>query len=187
MIMSRLLDSGYYDEHDLKDEGFKALGQNVRIAKNSTVIGIENISIGNHVRIDGYCSVIAAFNGYVTIGPFIHIGACCALLGGAGIVIDDFCGLSQGVKIYSRDDDYSVRYLTGPTVPSEFRGGAAGEVILKRHVIVGSGSLIMPKVIIGEGSAVGALSMVNKNLDSWGIYAGCPARRIRNRFDGTNE
>ena len=34
---------GYYNEDDLKDAGFKAIGRNVQIAKNNTIIGIENI------------------------------------------------------------------------------------------------------------------------------------------------
>lgn len=176
-----LLDPGYYSEHDLRDAGFKHLGKNVQIAKNCTIIGLENIEIGNNVRIDGYCSIIVSGNGWLRIGSYIHIGSYCLLSAGEGITLCDFSGLSQGTKIYSRSDDYSGEHLTNPTVPSKFTGIIKGEVTLGRHVIVGSGSVILPRVTIGEGSSVGALSLVTKNLDAWGVYAGNPARKIKER------
>jgi galactoside O-acetyltransferase len=54
-------------------------------------------------------------------------------------------------------------------------------VTLERHVIVGANAVILPGVTIGEGSAVGALSLVNTSLPPWGIYAGTPARKINDR------
>ncbi len=174
--------SGYFNENDLKDAGFKALGQNVQIAKNCTIIGLENIEIGDNVRIDGYCSIIASGQGWLRLGSFIHIGGYCLLSAGDGIRMDDFSGLSQGVKIYSRTDDYTGRYLTNPTVPEKYTGITHGTVTLERHVIIGSGSVILPKVTIGEGSSVGALSLVTKSLESWGVFFGSPAKRLKNRL-----
>lgn len=179
--MSNIFNPGYYDENDLKNEGFRSLGQNIQIAKNCTIIGLENISIGSNVRIDGFCSIIAAGDGEVVLGSFIHIGAYCLLLGGNGIEMRDFSTISHGGRIYSRSDDYSGGYLTNPTVPEKFTNVTAGRVILARHAIIGSSSVILPHVTIGEGSSVGALSLVTKDLDSWGIYCGCPVRKIKNR------
>jgi galactoside O-acetyltransferase len=51
-----------------------------------------------------------------------------------------------------------------------------GKVELGKHVILGSGVTILPNVTIGEGSAVGSMSLVNKLLEPWGIYAGVPCR-----------
>ncbi len=179
--MSHIFNPGYYDENDLKNEGFRSLGQNIQIAKNCTIIGLENISIGNNVRIDGFCSIIAAGDGEVALGSFIHIGAYCLLLGGDGIEMRNFSTISHGCRIYSRSDDYSGGYLTNPTVPEKFTNTTSGRVILERHTIVGSTSVILPNVTIGEGSSVGALSLVAKDLDRWGVYCGCPARKIKNR------
>ena len=173
-------DPGYYTEHDLQDAGFKALGHNVRIAKNCTIIGLENIEIGNNVRIDGYCSLIAA-GGSLRLGSYIHIGGYCFLSAGDGIELQDFSGLSQGVRVYTRTDDYSGSHLTNPTVPARYTGVSHGAVTLGRHVIVGTGTVILPKVTIGEGSSVGALSLVMKNLAPWGVYFGIPAKRLKDR------
>jgi acetyltransferase-like isoleucine patch superfamily enzyme len=39
----------------------------------------------------------------------------------------------------------------------------------------------MPDITISEGAVIGANSFINKNCDSWKIYAGSPIRFIRNR------
>jgi acetyltransferase-like isoleucine patch superfamily enzyme len=179
--MGNPFDTGYYTEDDLCDAGFRSLGRNVRIAKNCTIVGVENISIGNQVRIDCNCTILAAGTGWVTLGSFIHIGSYVYLGGKDGIMVADFCALSQRVSIYSRSDDYSGKRLIAPMVPEKFTGGVGGKVQLQRHVVVGSGSVILPGVTVGEGSSVGALSLVNRNLPEWGVYFGCPARKVENR------
>ena len=81
---------------------------------------MENISIGNNVRIDGFCTLIANGNGWIEIGSFIHIGGWSFLSARNGVIMKDFSGISQGVKIYSNNDDYSGNFMTNPTVPSFF-------------------------------------------------------------------
>ncbi len=174
-------DSGYYLEDELRSFGFKSVGKNVRIAKNCTVIGLENIELGNNVRIDGYCTIAAAGAGSLSIGSYVHIGAYCFLAAGAGIVMEDFSGLSQGVRIYSKTDDYTGEHLSNPTVPAKYTGVTGGTVTLRRHALIGSGCILLPKVEIGIGSAVGAMSLVTKSLKEWGFYFGVPAKFLKAR------
>ena len=181
MCVSNPFDPGYFSEQDLKNAGFKSLGHNVQIAKNCVIIGLENIEIGNDVRIDGFSSLIAAGSGWLSIGSFVHIGGGCHLSAGAGIQLDDFSGLSQGVRIYSKSDDYTGRHMTNATIPEKYKGITQGPVSLGRHVIIGSGSVILPNLLIPEGCAVGALTLVVKSLDPWGVYFGAPAIRLKNR------
>ncbi len=169
----------YFNSSELRKGRFKAIGENVLIAKNCTIVGEENISIENNVRIDGFCTIIAT--GFLRLGSFIHIGSYCHFSAGDGIIVGDFSGISQGTYIYSRTDDFSGDFLTGPTVPVEYTNIIRGTVVVKRHVIIGARSVILPKVIIGDGCAVGALSLVSDSLDEWGIYAGCPAKKIKDR------
>lgn len=178
--MAKLFDPGYYTEDDLQHAGFRCLGSNVQIAKNCIIIGIENIDIGNNVRIDGYSTLVAAA-GHIRIGNYVHIGSYCFLSGSAGITLSDFSGISQGVRLYSKTDDYSGASMTNPTIPEEFTNCTSGPVFLGRHVIIGSGSVVLPNAHIDEGVAVGALTLVNKSLAAWGIYAGSPARLIKSR------
>ena len=173
-------DKGYYTEQDLRDFGFKSVGENVKIASNCTIVGLGSITIGDNVRIDEYCTLIAV-GGTLDIGSYIHIGGYCYLAAGAGIILEDFSGLSQGVKIYSKTDDYTGKHMTNPMVPERYTGVTGGTVTIGRHGIIGSGSVILPKVTVGEGSSVGALSLVTKSLDPWGVYFGCPVKRLKGR------
>ncbi len=173
-------DRGFYASEELRTFGFAEVGDEVRISKTCTIIGLANIRIGSHVRIDDKVTIIAE-SGRVSIGSYIHIGECCYLSGQGGITLSDFCGLSQGITIYSVTDDFTGDHLTNPTVPKEFLGLKIAAVFLGRHVIIGSGSVILPGCTIGEGSSVGALSLVTKSLDAWGVYVGAPARRVTAR------
>lgn len=160
------------------------VGAGVMVAKNCTIIGAghgwSNIEIGDNVRIDGF-TTIAAADGFLKIGSHIHVGGYAFLQCSGGVTLSDFCNLSQRVSIYSKSDDYTGAFLTNPTVAKEFLGLKVAPVVLGRHVIIGSGSVVLPGCSIGEGSALGALSLVTRKLAPWGIYAGAPARLIRPR------
>lgn len=176
--MENPFDLGYYETATLRDMGFGHVGENVKIAKTCTMPGnLSNIYLGNNIRIDGYTTIV----GRVNLGSYVHIGAYCLLSGGDGISIDDFCGLSNGVKLYSRSDDYSGNFMTNPTVPEKYLGINRGKISLGKHAIFGANAIALPGVNIGEGCSVGAQSLIKKDLDTWGIYAGCPARRIGQR------
>lgn len=173
------LNPGYYDEYDLRDLGFASIGVDVRISRASTVVGERHISIADHVRIDPY--VIITASAPMQLGSFIHIGGSCSLAGGAGISIGDFSTLSHGVRLFSTSDDYSGVALTNPTVPSHLTNVTKSPVSIGRHVIIGAGSVVLPGVHIADGCAIGALSLVSSHTQSWSIYVGMPARRIKDR------
>ncbi|WP_291864625.1 acyltransferase [Maribacter sp.] len=171
----------YYTEEDLKSFGVKEVGKNVKVAKNCTIVGITNLSIGSNVIIDEHCSFIITEQGFLNIGSYVHIGSFSHLLATDGIEIQDFSGLSQGVKIYSKTDDYSGNTLTNPTTPNKYKNYKKGKVLIQEHVIVGAGSVILPNVTIEEGVAIGALAVVSTNLKSWTIYYGNPIKKLTNR------
>ena len=113
-------DSGYYQSSELKTFGFKKVGKNVKVAKNCTIVGLNNISLGSHIRIDSNV-IIAATKGYLKLGNYIHIGAGCYLSCESGITLSNFSGLSQGIHIYSASGDFSGRSLNHPTVPKKYQ------------------------------------------------------------------
>jgi galactoside O-acetyltransferase len=103
------------------------------------------------------------------------------LQGKGNIIIKDFSTLSSRVAVYSSNDDYGGEYMTNPTVPKQFTNVKHEDVVICEHVIVGSGSIILPGVIINKGAAIGALSLVNKNCEEFFIYKGNPAVKLRKR------
>jgi len=164
----------------MAEMGFAEVGEAVRLSDRASYYNCGNIRIGNHVRIDDFC-VLSAGTGGIVIGDHVHVAVYCSLMGQGGIEMQDFSGLSSRVSIYSSNDDYSGRFLTNPTVPDEFRGVDHANVLLCKHVIVGAGSVVLPGVVLNEGAAVGALSLVKADCEAFGIYLGVPAKRIMKR------
>lgn len=71
--------------------------------------------------------------------------------------------------------------MTNPTVPAEYTGVTHAPVTLERHVIVGSGSVVLPGVTLEQGVAIGARSVIRNHRTAFGIYSGNPARRVSER------
>jgi galactoside O-acetyltransferase len=88
----------------------------------------------------------------------------------------DFSSLSHGVRLLSAIDDFSGRRMTNSTVPEELLGVQSAPVKIGRYVPIGSGSIVLPGVEIGEGAAVGAMSVVPASLPEWRICSGNPAK-----------
>lgn len=168
----------FYSTEELQTLGLARFGEDVRISKKASIYNPGRISIGNHVRIDDFC-VLSAGEGGIEIGDYVHIAVYCSLMGAGKIKFDDFSGLSSRVSIYSSNDDYSGEHLTNPTVPSRFAGVEHSDVNICKHVIIGSGSVVLPGVILEDGVAIAALSLVSKNCSAFGVYSG--NRRIGER------
>lgn len=167
-------------EGQIQSMGFACIGKNVKLSDKASFYNCKNIRLGDSVRVDDFC-VLSAGVGGIAIGNYIHIAVFSSLIGAGNISLADFAGISSRVAIYSSNDDYSGSALTNPTVPAEFTNLKHADVKIGRHVIIGAGSIILPGVTLEEGVAVGALSLVNKDCKSFGIYMGVPAKRIGNR------
>jgi galactoside O-acetyltransferase len=116
-----------------------------------------------------------------SIGSYVHIGAQVFIAGGHGFEIGDFVNLSSGATIFTVTDDFSGETMAGALLPESFRAVFGGAVRVGDHVVIGARCVVLPGVIVGEGVAVGALSLVKTSLEPWGIYAGIPAKLIRAR------
>ena len=169
----------YLDTAEVATIGFRSLGAGVMVHELANIVFPHNISLGDHVRIDGFCNLVATCP--IEIGRYVHISSFCHVSAAAPIRFEDFSGISHGCQIFTASDDLSGASLTNPTTPARFKQPFLGPVGLGRHVLVGANSVILPAVAIGEGSVIGALSMVDRDLEPWGIYAGVPARRIKDR------
>jgi galactoside O-acetyltransferase len=172
--------TSFYSVNELNQIGFNSIGFNVSISKKASFYGASRISIGNNVRIDDFC-VLSAGIGGIKLGNYIHIGIYSSLVGEGNIEMEDFSGLSSRVSIYSSNDDYSGQYMSNPTVPEKFTSVYSADVLLCKHSLVGSGSIILPGVTLNQGAVVGALSLINKDCESFYIYKGNPAKKIIKR------
>lgn len=168
----------YYTQEQLKNLGFKYIGKNVKISNKASIYNINQISVDDNSRIDDFC----VLSGKISIGKNVHIAPFCLVAGGKkGIVFEDFSGLAYHVQVFTQSDDYSGRTLTNPTIPKKYKKEYMKEIIIGKHSIVGAGSIIMPGVVLAEGTSVGALSLVRKKTEAWSVYLGNPAKKIMNR------
>lgn len=168
----------FYSREELESLGFKRLGEDVLISKRASIFRPENIEIGNHVRIDDFCLL----SGNIKLGNYIHIAAYSAFFGGKGtIIMDDFSGLAFRCSIVAETDDYSGMYLTNPEIDIQYRKITTSTVHIGKHVVLGTGSVVLPGVDIGEGCSFGSMALVNKNTEPWGVYVGAPCKRLKER------
>ena len=172
--------TSFYTEKELFELGLKKVGKNVLISRKCSIYSPEKIFIGDNVRIDDFCIL----SGEIALRSNIHIAAFCALYGAKGIEMEDYTGLSPRTTIFSAVDDFSGDYLISPMVPAQYTNVTGGLVLIKRYTQIGAGCMIFPNLVINEGVAVGAMSLVTKDLEEWGIYAGVPAKRLKDRKKG---
>jgi galactoside O-acetyltransferase len=171
----------YYTVDELSKIGFKSYGDDVKISRSAVFYHPERIELGNHVRIDDFASLSACQNGFIKIGSYVHIAAFVMIEATHGVIMEDFAGLAARVLIFGASDNYNGEYLTGPTVSHRYRGEQGALVRVGRHVVVGAATVLLPGASIGDGSAVGALSLVKKPLPAGGIFVGVPATLIAKR------
>ena len=154
-------------------------GKNVIIGKTVRIRYPSLVSIGDNCIIDDFTYISTALE----LEGYNHISAGCKIIGGANskLVMKQFSTFSPNVVIAAGSDDYLSGIAT-PLVGKEFKGNVEhGTVIIGRHSIIGSGTVVLPNIILKDGASVGALSLVNKDLDEWGLYAGIPAKKIKSR------
>ena len=173
----------FLSENELKEIGFKSIGRNVKISKKASIYAPQNISIGDNVRIDDFC-VLSAFGGYIKLHNHIHIAVFCNLTGKGGIELMDYSGLSSRVSLYSASDDYSGDFLIGPIMEDECLKVIEGPIILEKYVTIGTNSVVLPNVILREGSVLGSFSLLTKDTEEWTVNAGVTAKKIKSRKKG---
>jgi serine acetyltransferase len=99
------------------------------------------------------------------LGKNTDIGAFTLLDASEGIIIEEGVKIGSHCSIYSRTDIDKK----------------AGIVTIKKNAGIGSHSVIMPNITIGENAIVGAMSFVNKNIPANEVWVGCPARFLKKR------
>ena len=92
------------------------------------------------------------------------------------VEIGEYVGLGANVMIYDNDMHAINPYLR---MNDNDRNTKAKEVVIGDHVWVGANSIILKGVHIGRGAVIGAGSVVTKDVPEMTIYAGNPARYIK--------
>jgi acetyltransferase-like isoleucine patch superfamily enzyme len=159
---------------------FKKVGKDVYLHPMSEIKYKNKVELGNHIAIDlgFHMSVSGKFGDYIHIGPHVSI------IGGqkSFIELEDLTSVAAGVKLICLGDEHLGEGIVGAMVPKEFQDRRiGGSLIIKRFAAIGANSVVLPGVVMGEGSVLGANSLLNQNALPWTVYVGSPARPVRKR------
>lgn len=137
------------------------LGDNVTIARGVTIqcTGvIRNLGVGLEIGNNS------------AVGAFSFLGA------QGGITIGNNVIIGPKAKFHSENHQFESREQ-----PIRLQGETRKGIVVQDDCWIGSASILVDGVTIGEGSVVGAGSVVTKSVPPYSVIAGVPARIIKTR------
>ncbi len=125
-------------------------------------------------EIDSSVQILTPFNTdfgrNIKIGKNVFINKSCMFVDLGGIELEDHVLIGPDVKILS---------VNHPLDPKSRREVILKSVKIKCNAWIGAGATICPGVTIGENSVIGAGSVVTKDVPNNTVYAGVPAKFIK--------
>lgn len=150
---------------------FKA--SSILVGRNVQFEGANRIALGDRVRINDGCQLIAGSVGNISIGADSHAARDTIIAGGGGIRIGERCMISSQVGIYS------VQNRIGED-KAALLGGVVDPVQIGDDVFIGLGAKILPGVTIGDRAVIAAGALVTKSVAADATVAGVPAKLLKN-------
>jgi len=163
-----------------RDE-FASYGQGVVIYEPALILRPESVFLGDHVRIDSFTKIEGGLG--VVIGRYVHVTSFCHLgIGGGLLEIGEGVGMGSGVKVLSGSNIEDGYYMS-VAAPPDMYVIKRNKTVVGRGAFLGSGSIIMPGVTVGEFAIIGAGAVVTHDVPARQVWVGNPARKLRDRMD----
>ena len=162
----------------VKDK-LKRCGEWVHIHPLAKIIKPEMVEIDDYVKIDDFVLINGGEG--TKIGRYVHIAAFTSIFGGGKFIIEDYAGLSEGVRIITGTETYQKGKRMSGALPLEQRDPLIDMVCLEKDAFIGTNSVVHPNVRIGRGAIVGSNSLVLKDVEPWSVNVGSPCRKIGER------
>jgi acetyltransferase-like isoleucine patch superfamily enzyme len=151
-----------------------ALYRNLRLARNRGVILSKGLA-GVHPTASIHPS--AHVNGDLMAAEYAFVGRDCTV--SPRVTIGRYTMLAAGVCVVGDDHNWQEA-----GVPMQFSGRPTlRETTIGADVWLGQGVTVMAGVTIGDGAIVAAGAVVTKDVPECEVWAGVPAKRLRDRFD----
>ena len=124
---------------------------------------------------------------HVEVGRYTY-GRLCVIDGNgpSRLRIGDFCSIADDVVFVLNGEHRMTSLLTFPlatfVLGQRESALSRGDIVVADDVWIGHGAIILSGVSIGRGSVIAAGSVVVKDVPSFAICAGVPARQVGTRF-----
>lgn len=141
---------------------FGECGRNVRISYDFDMRGEENIYVGDNTQI-GPHSLFWTTKARIIIGKKVLMGPHITIITGdhrTDIIGKYIADISENEKLPKCDED----------------------VVIEDGVWLGANVTILKGVHVGKESIIAANSVLTKDVEAYSVYAGIPAKKIKNRF-----
>ncbi len=158
----------YYSRTELLEMGFESVGENTEISRKVSIYGVSG-SIGARTRIDDFCIL----KGRLEIGSCVHIAAYVAMGGHRNypITCKDCSAVSSHSSIFTGTADYRAAAISNPTVEEDMQANIFGPVTFEEGVVVGAHCVVLPNVVIGYGTSIGANLVLHRSIEPGKIIA----------------
>lgn len=157
---------------------FKSCGGNLQIGKTVRFLNHHNIVLGQNVAV-GSNSIIASYHDgviniddNVNIGEFTHITCINSIHIGYGVLTGRFVTITDNSHGKFCKEGLAIEPWKRSLVSS-------GPISIGKNVWLGDKVTVLPNVTIGEGSIIGANSVVTKNIPPHCVAVGSPAKVIK--------
>lgn len=167
----------------LASRKLRHIGKNSHVGECFSIVGCQSINIGDdfsagkNVKIHAF-DVSTSRKPMIFIGNNVTITDNCYLSAAGEIKIGD--GTLLGENTFICDNFHGRNSLEElKTPPNERKITYKGSVCIGKNVWTGRNVCIMPGVSIGDGSVIGANSVVTKSIPAYCVVAGVPARVIK--------
>ncbi len=154
-----------------------SFGNNCWIMKNTIIRTKNKFEFGNNVQIATNCAIFSRESGHegeLKVGAGTHIGDNTIIDVTDDLHIANDVAVGPNCVIYTHDHNYS------DTNKAAWKGGVVKHSVkINEGAWIGSNVTILPKVQIGKRSVIATGAVVTKNTDINSIYAGIPAKKLK--------
>jgi acetyltransferase-like isoleucine patch superfamily enzyme len=157
----------------------KRMDSNVFIDQDVFFAHPEGVSLQEFSYIDKRVMILCK---NASVGRRVHIAPNVLVSGGGTFTIHDYAGIATGVSVITSTAIIKDgARCSGPMSSVAQRNVLRGHVLIERDAFIGPHAVLLPNIIIKEGSVVTAGLTIRRNTDPWGIYVGESAKNISKR------
>lgn len=151
------------------------VGAGSYVSPRATLREHNRIVIGGRTLVGRHVELIPQ-HGSIQIGNDCSVNNFVIMYGAGGITIHDECRIATGVVIVAFNHNF-----TDAQQPIHSQPVSAQGVLVESDVWIGARAILLDGVTVGQGSVIGAGSVVTRDVPEYCVVAGNPARFLRRR------